>query len=139
MSEFERPLVVCDGGDLIVFDRLEDLESQIEAYDVRAGRYEFFDGDGKPLVASVDGYRVHLHADPTAVPERERLEARLRSYLTALGARRPRLAGYAHAAERATSLQELLELRLKLSKEPRYGFWCGVRRRLGGNEDEVSA
>ncbi len=139
MSELSPPFVVCEGGDLIAFDRQEDVESDIEAYDVRDGGLEFFDANGQPLVATVDGHRVHLHAHPAAVPEPERLEARLRSYFTALGARRPRFAAYVHAADRATSLHELLELRLKLSNEPRYGWRSWIRGRLGGKDDDVSA
>ncbi len=129
MSELTPPFVVREGGDLIAFDRLEDVEAGIEAYDV--GRLEFFDADGRPLVATVDAYRVHLHADPEATPEPERLETMLRRYFAGLGTRRQRFAEYARAAERATSLQELLQLRLKLSNEPRYGFWSRIHRRLG--------
>jgi hypothetical protein len=131
MSELTPPFVVREGGDLIAFDRLEDVESEIEAYDV--GRLEFFDADGRPLVATVDGYRVHLHADPEATPEPERLEAMLRSYFAGLGVRQLRFADYASAANRATSLHELLQLRLKLSNEPRYGFWSRIRQSLGGS------
>jgi hypothetical protein len=131
MSKLTPPFVVRERGDLIVFDRLEDIESQVEAYDV--GSCEFFDANGQRLVSSVDGYRVQLHPDPKSTPEPDRLEAMLRSYLGGLGVRRPRFADYASAANRATSLHELLQLRLKLSNEPRYGFWSRIRQRFDGS------
>ena len=103
MSDLTSPFVLREGDDLIAFDSLENLESAIEAYDV--GKLEFFDANGRPLVATVDGYRVHLHADPEATLEPERLEAMLRSYFAGLGARQQRFARYTNAAEHVTSLQ----------------------------------
>lgn len=139
MSELTPPFVVCEGGDLIAFDRLEDVESAIEAYGVREDTLEFFDATGGRLRATVDGYRIRLHRDPAVAPEPERLEVMLRSYFAGLGARGQRFAGYASAADCATSLHELLELRLKLSNEPRYSFCARVRRSLRGHEGGVSA
>jgi hypothetical protein len=136
MSELESPFVVSDGGDLMAFNRLEDVESQIEVYDV--GAYEFFDASGQRLVATLDGYRVHLHAARGAAPEPERLEALLRSYFAGLAARRQRFAAYGSAADRAASLHELLELRLELSNEAR-GFWSRLRRKSRGRGDVSSA
>jgi hypothetical protein len=129
MSELESPFVVSDGGDLMVFHRLEDVESQIETYD--AGGYEFFDANGQRLVAMLDGHRVQLHADRNAAPEPERLEAMLRSYFAGLAAREQRFARYASAADRTVSLRELVELRLRLSNEAR-GFWSQLRHKMKG-------
>ncbi|HEV7584660.1 MAG TPA: hypothetical protein VGO14_02665 [Solirubrobacteraceae bacterium] len=132
MSEINPPVVVCEGNDLTAFKRLEDVESHIEAYDVAS--HEFFDSRGQRLLATADGYRVELHPDPEATPEPERLETLIRSYFSRLGTRRPRFADYASAADHAASLHELLDLRLKLSDEQRYGFWSGVRQRLIGHK-----
>jgi hypothetical protein len=126
MSELKSPFVVSDGGDLMAFRRLKDVESQIEAYD--AGGYEFFDANGQRLVATLDGHRVQLHLARSPAPEPERLEAMLRSYFAGLAARQQRFAAYASAADRAASLHELLELRLRLSNEPG-GFWSRLRRK----------
>lgn len=133
MSDLTSPFVLREGDDLIAFDSLENLESAIEAYDV--GKLEFFDANGRPLVATVDGYRVHLHADPEATLEPERLEAMLRSYFAGLGARQQRFARYTNAAEHVTSLQALLQLRLKLSSEPRFPLWARLCQRLGTRDD----
>jgi hypothetical protein len=135
-SKLTPPFVVSEGGDLIAFDTLKHVESEIAAYDVES--LEFFDATGRRLAATVEGYRVALGADVDAKPEPERLESMLRSYFAGLGAREQRFASYATAADRASSLHELLELRLKLSSEPRHRFRSRARRKLGGHDDEVS-
>ena len=135
MPELKPPFVVSEGRDLMAFDRLDDVESHIEAYDVRKGTLEFFDANGQRLEATVDGYRVHVHLDRELKPEPERLEAMLRRYFAGMGARRTRFASYASEAEHASSLQELLELRLKLSNEPRFPLWARFCQRLGIRND----
>jgi hypothetical protein len=47
MPELKPPFVVSEGRDLMAFDRLDDVESHIETYDVRKGTLEFFDANGQ--------------------------------------------------------------------------------------------
>ena len=119
MARLVGPYVVVEGKDVTAFERLQDVESAIEAVDV-AG-YEFFDATGRRLAASVEGYRVRLYADPKAAPEPERLETALRDYFAGMAAKHERFAGYEKAADRARTLSDLLDLRIRLSNEPRFG------------------
>ena len=52
------PIVVDENGDIEVHPTVEDAVAGLEAVDVRAGVYEFFDSQARLMVADVSGYEV---------------------------------------------------------------------------------
>jgi hypothetical protein len=59
-GQIRAPVVVSEGGDLSMFDTAADLDGDVEAVDVRAGRYEAFDAHGTRLELTTSGSQVYV-------------------------------------------------------------------------------
>jgi hypothetical protein len=81
------PIVIVENGDLSIFASVEDVDAELEAVDVRAGRYVAYDATGRRLALTVaERRRVVVAEDPEAGPsDPDVLAAALRRYLEACG------------------------------------------------------
>jgi hypothetical protein len=85
------PIIVCENGDVTVYDDVESAALSMEAVDVLNEEYEVFDGSGLLLTVDADGLdaRVrisalsgHGHRDPN------RLQSIIRHFMLRVGAER---------------------------------------------------
>jgi hypothetical protein len=49
----KAPIIVCENGDINIFDSKEDAESYMEPIDVENGEFIVFDAEGKTLLPDV--------------------------------------------------------------------------------------
>lgn len=86
-------LVVSDGSDVMLFERVEAAEGYLEAIDVLNEEFEVFGADGRRLQATAesDESPVVIRELPGRAPEPEKLRVVLRDYLLAVQAVRPEL------------------------------------------------
>jgi hypothetical protein len=127
MNRLPTPLVANYGGDVFAFDDLEAMQADIEAFD--ASKIELFDATGRPLRAVVEGYKWHVDEYWTGDPDPDRLTDILRDYFSRLPAA---LAEFSARAVAATSLDDLLQLRIELSVAPDPGRWSKLFKRPWG-------
>jgi len=127
MNDLKSPFVANDRGDVIAFDDLDTMCGDIEAID--ASKMELFDATGRPLRAVVEGYKWHIDEHRVGDPEPDRLTDILRGYFARLP---DQLAGFSARAVAASSLEELLQLRIELSGAPDPGRWSKLFRRSWG-------
>ncbi len=133
MVELTPPFFAIEGHDVAVFDSLDDMASAIEAYDVDDN--QFFDARGRPLAATVDGYRVSGFGPvPDVADDPEELERLLRRYFGRLP---DRDRSYSEAAAEARSLDELVRLCLDYERRSRPGL-LGRRRRRSDQPGSAS-
>ena len=79
------PIVVDENGDIEVYPTVEGAVAGLEAVDVRAGVYEFFDSQARLLVAEVSGYEVSGLRVSNAEPLRDELASRLVDFVVRVG------------------------------------------------------
>lgn len=79
------PIVVDENGDIEVYPTVEGAVAGLEAVDVRAGVYEFFDSQARLLVADVSGYGVSGLRVADAEPLRDELASRLVDFVVRVG------------------------------------------------------
>jgi hypothetical protein len=127
MSLLIPPFVASDRGDVYVYEDIGGMCAAIEAYD--APNMDLFDATGRPFRAVVDGYTWTVDQDQVGPPEPERLEAILRRYFARLPENFP---DYAARAATASSLEDLIQLRKELAREPAPGMWAKLFRRSWG-------
>lgn len=121
------PFVVSDRGDVYVVNDLQAMYAQVEAID--ASTMEFFDAAGRPIRVIVEGYKWHVDQHGADVPAPDRLVGILRDYFARLPAA---LTGFSARAAAATSLDELVQLRLELAAAPDPGRWSRLFKRSWG-------
>lgn len=105
MSKIILPIFVIEGEDVIIFNSLEDVQSQLEPIDVRNNIFISYDAEGKLVKIETDGRYINVklvEEEPMHVAE---LEALLRNYLIAM--KEP------EAEEATCDLQCLVQLSLK--------------------------
>lgn len=114
IMEPSAPFLACESGDVNIYGTVDEMASDIEAYDIPI--FEFFDAEGRLFTATADGYQVVLHFDPEREPEPERLASLLQSFFSRLSRHH---SDYTHAAQGMQTLDDLVRLRWKLNLEPR--------------------
>lgn len=127
MDRLRSPFLANDRGDVYVYDTLEAMRADIEAID--ASKIEFFDADGRPIRVIVEGYKWHIDEHSADPPAPDRLTDILRDYFARLP---EELADFSARASAASSLDELLRLRIDLSDFPDPGRWSRLFRRKWG-------
>ncbi|MDX6257642.1 MAG: hypothetical protein QOJ11_3976 [Frankiales bacterium] len=113
----QPPFFSSDRGDIDVHDSVQAMASSVEVYDLEGS--EFFDSQGRRLVATADGYAVQLAVGDGAA-EPQRLDLLLRSYFRMLEQTRP---SFSERAKSAQDLAELVALRTELDRLPRRRCW----------------
>jgi hypothetical protein len=78
------PFVLVDGHDVELFPSLDVLVSRVEAYDVRHGMYEVFDGEGTAIQLTADSDLSPVLASP-GDHAAGRLKTALVGYVNAVG------------------------------------------------------
>src|SRR5277367_4037874 len=84
MPEVRPPILVLEHGDVNFFPTLNRAEAYVEAIDVLAGEYEFFDSLAQRLRANVNGYRVQLELVLPVDEHDDYLAGVLRTYFARL-------------------------------------------------------
>lgn len=115
MAGLIAPFLASDGGDLTIYESIDDMVAMIEGIDALAGALEFFDANGTMLEPVSVGERW-APMPSSAEPKPERLEEILRSYFDRLP--KP-LSTYTARAATRTSLPGLAELRQELARDRR--------------------
>jgi len=113
------PFVGSDRGDVYVYSDLSSMYADIEAVD--ASSMDLFDATGRPLRIVVEGPTWTIDPDRIDPPEPERLISILRSYFARLP---KKFADYATRAAASPGLEDLLNLRQELAREPAPGVWA---------------
>lgn len=127
MEHLRPPFVANDRGDVVAFQDLATMYADIEAID--ASKIELFDATGRPLRAVIEGYKWHIDEHHAGDPAPERLTDVLRDYFFRLPIE---LGEFSARAVRATSLEQLLQLRIELSMAPDPSRWSKLFRRPWG-------
>jgi hypothetical protein len=80
------PIFVFENGDVTCFDSEQELDAELEAIDVREGRYVAYDAHGRRLLLEVSG-RLHVSVQPASgsVADTQELASRLRRFIRACG------------------------------------------------------
>jgi len=80
----ELPIIVLENGDLDMFASTDDVDAELEAVDVREGRYVAYDATGRRLRLGTEGrWGVAVAEDAGDVRDPDVLAGALRSYLAA--------------------------------------------------------
>jgi len=95
------PIIVSEGGDVDVFESIEDAEKYLEPIDVKAGRFKAFDCEGRSLLLHPTTPRVSIDAEEETPTHEEELTLLLRRFL--------RQVGTTDAQLESASLAELVE------------------------------
>lgn len=112
------PVFADDHGDLMIFESVDRMASEIEVFDV--GEFEFFDARGGSLRATIEGYRMATFGPVPDVPANpERLKDLLHGYFSRLPQRYER---YSERGAQSRSLDELVKLRWEVENRPRRSF-----------------
>jgi len=85
------------GGDLFVYFKVFDAESELEPIDVANHEYELYDVEGRELSASIDGRRTVISAD--GLSARDVLTEHLRRFFHAIDVQMPSQSDWRSFAE----------------------------------------
>jgi hypothetical protein len=116
MPDVRPPILVLEHGDVNIFPTLSRAESHVEAIDVIAGEYEFFDSLAHRLRANVDGNRVQLELVIPVDEQEKYLAGVLRTYF----ARIPQAISIDPAEALGLSLHQLVARRMELESQGRH-------------------
>ena len=105
MGQMKLPIIIAEGWDVILYDKIQDAELDLEPIDVKDGIYKGYDAEGRLLRISTDGKKVRIFAVEDEHTHAKELEDFLRECLEkvsekAVADQSPDLASLLKACER---------------------------------------